>query len=107
MTGTYSIKLHTGKNDYETNTLILLQKEDKLEGLIAEVLFRPVDIHDGQIDGDNFVFNVPPFITIYGDFAMRIEGTIKDGKISGKFMTLLGIIPFDGVKVSDMAPYLH
>lgn len=106
MNGTYAIRLYTAKDDYEKDQLILKQDEKGLRGIITEVLYRPLLLENGTVDGNSFSFQAGPFITILGDFGIQVTGKVEGDTISGQVMTLMGLVPFWGKRISETTPGL-
>lgn len=106
MNGTYAIRIHTSKDEFENNTLVLKQDGDLIRGLLAEFLYRPVPMTNGKSDGNQFSFTVPPFITIFGDVFLSLKGEITGNEISGTVNSPFGKAAFTGKRISDKTPGL-
>lgn len=107
MNGTYAIRLYTSEDDFETDKLILRQDEQGLRGILTEVLYRPLFMENGTVEGNSFSFHAGPFITIMGDFGVKITGKVEGDTVSGKVMTIMGVIPFWGKRTSELTPGLR
>ena len=102
MDGTYEIRTYLSKTNYETNTLVLYTQDGKLNGYIGEIVYRPVPLTDGKVDGDSFYFDVPPFITIYADLTLKLSAKREGDNLSG-YLEVPGIakFPLTGRRVGD------